>query len=418
MAFPRDVLEKLLGRRAEEKVEEPAPSTPEPEINGSDLRPALEKVRKRAESRRAEAFADRNAKPWPVKHFPLDDWAEVPPITMDTPEGVFVRRPGGIGVNVNVTAHDLMSSSLRSVATHRVLDKIGEGELDHGVFTEHRRKLAEADEKLSQSILKSIADSIEKNGPISTAISTAGHTGGSLSFPAAAFGRVNVGAGVISSGAISSAGLSAAATVKIRNGLAAGIGIGIEPPEHPSDVLKDWIRNMQGNIKGIDPDLIAQISDTIAQYHQKIAEEHSVTEETKDPQTLAMEEVATHLTTEWGAHPPTFSLRAPTSLTILKEDNTYSRQAHIGGEEFVAVSAYVGKRGAIICVFTPVATERYTKMEMPFNDARENLRNFREHVTDIGATGKLAVIAQSKARIQQAQDLEKNATVYPDFGAW
>lgn len=167
---------------------------------------------------------------------------------------------------------------------------------------------------------------------------------------------------------------------------------------------------------GLDPELSKLLTDTINDYHAKLTEGYAVTEEKKDPQVEAMKEVAEHLTNQWALETPTFTLSAPASLTVLKEDNNYSKQAHIGGEEFKAVSAYVGKRGAIICVFTPVAVERYTQMEMPYNDCVTSFRGFRSHATDVGATGKLAIVTDAKKRIAQAIELEEKSKVYADFG--
>jgi hypothetical protein len=184
----------------------------------------------------------------------------------------------------------------------------------------------------------------------------------------------------------------------------------------PEDVLES-IDFLSG--KGLDPELTKRLRDTIEGFKLKLKGEHSVTEEKKDPSIEALEEISTLLTNEWSAVSQSFSLRTPTSLTVVKSDDSFSKVPGIGGEDFKPVRAYIGKKGAIICVFEPATvTERYTAMEMPYSDCLNNLQGFRESVVYFGAAGKLSVIGESKARIRAAQDLEKFSKTYEDFGAF
>lgn len=99
----------------------------------------------------------------------------------------------------------------------------------------------------------------------------------------------------------------------------------------------------------------------------------------------------------------TFMLGSPETLTVKRNNGVYSKQAHIGSEDFKPHSAYLGKRGKIIYVFKPVMVAEYEFMEMDENAAREKLIGFKEWSKE-----KLAEVQMKIAETRASQALEKD----------
>lgn len=118
----------------------------------------------------------------------------------------------------------------------------------------------------------------------------------------------------------------------------------------------------------------------------------------------------------------TFMLSAPETLTVKRANGAFSKQAHIGSEDFAPAKAYVGKRGRMIFVFTPVMVAEYVEMEMDENQAREKLMGFKdylkENMGDIHAM--LAEARANAATREERKSLESRSEAYKDigFGSW
>lgn len=77
--------------------------------------------------------------------------------------------------------------------------------------------------------------------------------------------------------------------------------------------------------------------------------------------------------------PTSLMLNEPLNLTVKKAGKPgdgYSKKAHTGGEEFQPVRCYVGKRGALVYVFKPLAVAEYLEMEMLEAQAKKSLSGF------------------------------------------
>lgn len=118
----------------------------------------------------------------------------------------------------------------------------------------------------------------------------------------------------------------------------------------------------------------------------------------------------------------TFMLTAPETLTVKRPNGAFSKQAHIGSEDFAPKKAYMGKRGKLIFVFEPVMVAEYTEMEMDENQAREKLMGFKdflkENMGDVHAM--LAEARANAATREERKSLESRNEAYKDigFGSW
>lgn len=82
---------------------------------------------------------------------------------------------------------------------------------------------------------------------------------------------------------------------------------------------------------------------------------------------------------------------------------------------------YLGKKGKLVFVFTPVAASSYKTMEMNEVECQNQLSNFRV-VADTAAGGNfyecLKDIKAIEAQSMQAQVVEEKNAEYPTFGSW
>jgi len=117
----------------------------------------------------------------------------------------------------------------------------------------------------------------------------------------------------------------------------------------------------------------------------------------------------------------TVSLMSPGMLTVNVQGKGYRKQNHIGGEDFIASSVYIGAQGKLIFKFKPVAAAQYIEMEMNEVDAAANLSGFRS-LANIAAGGdffaELRNIRALASRAKQAQEVVEKAAVYENFGSW
>ncbi|UUZ75422.1 hypothetical protein LP414_27285 [Polaromonas sp. P1(28)-13] len=63
-------------------------------------------------------------------------------------------------------------------------------------------------------------------------------------------------------------------------------------------------------------------------------------------------------------------------LTVERPGKGFSKVSHIGGEDFIPQSAYVGKRGKIIVRFKPKEAAAYEVMEMAADEAMTQMAGF------------------------------------------
>lgn len=135
-----------------------------------------------------------------------------------------------------------------------------------------------------------------------------------------------------------------------------------------------------------------------------------------------LELLAEKITEVLKATTETFMLAAPETLTVKRANGAYSKQAHIGSEDFAPSRAYVGKRGRMIFVFTPVMVAEYIEMEMDENQAREKLMGFKdylkENMGDVHAM--LAEARVNAAAREERKSMESRSEAYKDigFGSW
>lgn len=117
----------------------------------------------------------------------------------------------------------------------------------------------------------------------------------------------------------------------------------------------------------------------------------------------------------------TVSLLSPGQLTVNVPQKGYRKQNHIGGEDFIASSVYVGAQSKLIFKFKPVAAAQYTEMEMNEVDAAAALSGFRT-LANLAAGGdffaELRSIRNLASKAKQAQEVVEKAAVYADFGSW
>lgn len=118
-----------------------------------------------------------------------------------------------------------------------------------------------------------------------------------------------------------------------------------------------------------------------------------------------------------------FMLTEQMVLTVKKPDGNYSKRAHIGGEEFIPLKAYAGKRGKLIYIFRPAYVAEYMAMEMDEDQARRSLTGFDEWVDENihhELERELRAAQERKARDDERARLATREKDYADqgFGSW
>jgi hypothetical protein len=98
---------------------------------------------------------------------------------------------------------------------------------------------------------------------------------------------------------------------------------------------------------------------------------------TYDESTKVVQERAEKLTALLLLHRTTFSLDAPTQLTVKYPDGSYKKKPFIGEEALQIESFYVGKAGKMIAVFKVLEHGGFElRAEMMLHDAGKNLAGF------------------------------------------
>lgn len=98
-----------------------------------------------------------------------------------------------------------------------------------------------------------------------------------------------------------------------------------------------------------------------------------------------------------------FELNEPLTVTVTKADGTYRKKAMIGGEEFTASSAYLGKKGNIIFVFHPNGPAEFKTMELSELEARRSLMPFDRYLS----TAIEGPIGEQLRELRKQQELDK-----------
>jgi hypothetical protein len=135
-----------------------------------------------------------------------------------------------------------------------------------------------------------------------------------------------------------------------------------------------------------------------------------------------LELLAEEITSAIKATTETFMLSSPMALTVKKPNGGYSKVAHVGSEDFQPARAYLGKRGKLIFVFTPVMVSEYAEMEMDEASAKANLVGFKDFLKEsVGSIeAKVAQIKVNLAAKQETAKMADRAETYKNigFGSW
>ena len=120
----------------------------------------------------------------------------------------------------------------------------------------------------------------------------------------------------------------------------------------------------------------------------------------------------------------TFFLGEPLYLAVRRKDGGFSKQAHIGGEDFIPSGSYVGKKGTLIFKFVSKDVANYVEMEIGEEQAYKSLSGLREYIHDITG-GELERIKNEAIDIAalevERKKMESNSKAYDDefgFGSW
>lgn len=116
------------------------------------------------------------------------------------------------------------------------------------------------------------------------------------------------------------------------------------------------------------------------------------------------------------------TLVAPCTLTVKVPSGEFRKVPHIGGENFVPVGAYAGKRNNLIFVFRPVGVTSYATMEMTEADAKKNLAGFDTYLK--GALNHnfettMKELRQERSRKKELEKVADKANEYgEEFASW
>lgn len=120
-----------------------------------------------------------------------------------------------------------------------------------------------------------------------------------------------------------------------------------------------------------------------------------------------------------------FELNQPLTVTMKTRTGQYRKHPLIGGERFRPSSAYLGKSGKLIIVFTPFDTlisSKYAFMEMHAELARSTLNGFSTEMDRWLSVDFDEQVAQYKAEAKAEENkayIEAKVNQYPEsFGSW
>jgi hypothetical protein len=138
----------------------------------------------------------------------------------------------------------------------------------------------------------------------------------------------------------------------------------------------------------------------------------------------ALADLAADLTSHYMSFNPedlnSCTLLGPEQLTVEVEGRGYRKMAHMGGEDFTPLSAYVGKKRKIIVVFKPVHADAYSTMEMTADEAVTNLSGFEAlSVTNEGDyRTRMRLIASKATKLKEREAVKDKSSDYDNFGSF
>lgn len=123
---------------------------------------------------------------------------------------------------------------------------------------------------------------------------------------------------------------------------------------------------------------------------------------------------------------PVLTLTQPLTVTMKTRMGKYIREPLIGSEEFVATTAYMGKRGKIIVVFQPKdihIASKYALMEMDVETARVTMMGFSAYMdsmlTDLDFDEELRRLKDEAGRGAREEKFRRATGHYAEsFGSW
>lgn len=116
-----------------------------------------------------------------------------------------------------------------------------------------------------------------------------------------------------------------------------------------------------------------------------------------------------------------FMLAGPINLTVKMNDGGFSKKNHIGGEGFIPIGAYLGKRGQIIYQFKPVDIAPYKTAELTERQVTEYLSGFDDFVAQLAPEWcrKSEEALKKKRQEKRAAEEQRHRKSYgEDYGSW
>lgn len=107
------------------------------------------------------------------------------------------------------------------------------------------------------------------------------------------------------------------------------------------------------------------------------------------------------------------TLWSPTLLTVMHPDGQFKKANHIGGEEFVFESAYVGKRGVLIFRLKRTSPVEYQHVEVTEAEGVKLFENWRA-MTNSLAGGDFAEALADVTKVRKTFDATKRNAEHLD----
>lgn len=128
--------------------------------------------------------------------------------------------------------------------------------------------------------------------------------------------------------------------------------------------------------------------------------------------------LAKEITDHIKENPSTFMLGQPAQLTVKKKDGSYAKRPHIGGEHFISLGAYIGKRHSLVFTFAPQDVADYAVVEMSEADANKLFGGFKQYIENASRTFNEVFKKANRAKAEKAE-LASNKNrfdTYADLG--
>lgn len=187
------------------------------------------------------------------------------------------------------------------------------------------------------------------------------------------------------------------------------------PALHPAGLSGITVK--ADKIRGISPDFM--IFDELATTESDMAKQDVEALSAEAQQRL--EKLAETMTQFFQESRHSVTLLSPGNLTVSIPGKGFSKVNHIGGEEFTAKRAYLGKRNKLIFVFAPEAASAYTEMEMTEPDALQNLAGFKLLADQAAGTdfyAELQAVRRMESDVREAEQVKEKFDQYEAFGSW